>query len=203
MNNEQVSRFKKWWRLINIEHGIVFWAMGMLTIILLAFLSYLTLFGQDGGSDISFIIKEALVLGTRTFPIIGSVFLVLAGMMLFSTQLGVMDTTSRILAENLTLVSEKKFPAETIRKNFYIFLWIQILAGIIILLLGFNQPLALLTLSAVLNAMTMFVYIGLITYLNLKKLESPIRPSWFRVGALVLTFIFFGFFTIKTLISVF
>lgn len=201
INDEQVSRFKRWWKLINIEHGIVFWAMGMLTIVLLAFLSYLTLFGQNGTSDISFVIKEASVLGTRTLPIIGTVFLVIAGMMLFSTQLGVMDTTSRILAENLTLVSEKKFPPETIRKNFYIFLWIQILAGVVILLLGFDQPLALLTLAAVMNAVTMFVYIGLITYLNFKKLEKPIRPSLFRVGVLALTFIFFGFFTIRTLIS--
>ena len=201
INDSQVSRFKKWWKLINIEHGIVFWAMGALTIIMLAFLSYLTVYGSNGGNDLSFVFNEALILGQRTIPFVGTIFLIVAGLMLFSTQLGVMDTTSRILTENLTLISEKRFPPSTIRKNFYIFLWLQIILGVIILSVGFTQPLALLTLSAVLNAFSMFVYTGLVGYLNFKKLEKPIRPSLFRMGVLVLMFIFFGYFSVKTLLS--
>lgn len=201
INDFQVSRFKKWWKLINIEHGIVFWAMGTLTIIMLAFLSYLTVYGSSGGSDLSFVFNEALILGQKTLPFIGSVFLIVAGLMLFSTQLGVMDTTSRILTENLTLISEKRFPPDTIRRNFYIFLWLQIILGIIILAVGFTQPLLLLTLSAVLNAFSMFVYTGLVVYLNFNTLEKPIRPSWFRVSVLILMFVFFGYFSVKTLLS--
>lgn len=201
INDEQVSRFKKWWRLINIEHGIVFWAMGAITIVLLAFLSYLTVFGSGGVNNLSFVFSEALVIGQKTFPFVGSLFLIIASLMLFSTQLGVMDTTSRILTENLTLISPNKFPSSSIRRNFYVFLWIQIILGIIILAIGFSEPLTLLTLSAVLNALSMFVYIGLVAYLNYKKLEKPIRPSLFRMGVLLFMFIFFGFFSIKTLLS--
>jgi hypothetical protein len=202
LDSRQISRFRKWWRLINIEHGIVFWFMGTATIVLLAFLSYVTVFGSGAAGDISFIFKEALVIGEKTFPVLGRAFLIIAGLMLFSTQLGVMDTTSRILTENLTLASPKIFPAISIRRNFYIFLWLQIFLGIAVLAGGFTQPLALLTLSAVLNAVAMFVHIGLVLFLNLHSLEGPIRPSWFRVLAMVAAFVFFGYFTVRTFFPV-
>ena len=198
---EELSRFKKWWRLINLEHGIIFWFIGTLTIVLLAFLAYMTAFGRGGANDISFIISEAATLGQRTFPLIGRVFLVVAGLMLFSTQLGVMDTTSRILTENLTLTSERFFPASSIRRNFYIFLWLQIVLGIVVILSGFNQPLVLLTLAAVLNAAAMFVHIGATLILNLSSLEKPIRPGIFRISMMAVAFAFFGYFLIKTILS--
>jgi hypothetical protein len=199
----QMSRFRKWWHLINFEHGIVFWFIGSLTIISLAFLSYVTVFGNGNIGNISFIVKESLVIGQKTFPFLGRAFLVVAGFMLFSTQLGVMDTTSRILAENLTLTSLKVFPSVQIRRNFYLFLWLQIVLGIVVIVAGFTQPFALLTLSAVLNAVAMFVHVGLILFLNLRKLEKPIRPSFFRVAILVVTFIFFGYFSVRTFVSYF
>jgi len=201
INQEQVTRFKDWWRLINIEHGIVFWFMGTLTIILLSFLSFVTVFKLGGAADISFIFKEAVVVGEKTLPVVGKTLLIIAGLMLFSTQLGVMDTTSRILTENLTLTSPRLFPVSSIRKNFYIFLWLQIVLGIVVIISGFTQPLVLLTLSAVLNAIAMFVHTGLVLFLNTKKLEKPIRPTLFRIAVMLAAFSFFGFFTIKTLVS--
>ncbi len=197
----QLKRFKDWWRLINLEHGIVFWFIGTLTIVLLSFLAFSSIFGKGATNDISFIFKEALVLGERTFPLIGKAFLAVAGLMLFSTQLGVMDTTSRILTENLTLTSSKHFPASSIRRNFYVFLWIQIALGIVIIMAGFTQPLTLLILAAVLNAGAMFVHIGLTLWLNLTSLEKELRPSIFRIAIMLFSFLFFGFFTIKTILS--
>lgn len=195
----QMKRFREWWRLINLEHGIVFWLMGTLTIVLLAFLAFSSVYGQGGANDITFIFKEAFVLGQRTFPIIGKAFLAIAGLMLFSTQLGVMDTTSRILTENLTLTSDKHFPVSSIRRNFYIFLWLQILLGIAVIAAGFTQPLVLLTLAAVLNAVAMFVHIGLTLWLNLTKLDKEVRPAPWRIGAMFFALIFFGVFTFLTI----
>lgn len=197
----QIKRFRQWWRLINIEHGIIFWLLGVLTIVFLAFLAFSSVSGQGGTNDITFLFKEALVLGERTFPVIGKLFLAIAGVMLFSTQLGVMDTTSRILTENLTLVSGKVFPARKIRRNFYIFLWIQIILGIIIISAGFTQPLALLNLAAVLNAGAMFVHIGLTLWLNTASLEKVLRPNMFRISAMIFAFLFFGYFAFRTIIS--
>ena len=197
----QLKRFKQWWRLINIEHGIIFWFMGILTIVSLAFLAFSSVFGQGGASDITFLFKEAIVLGERTFPIVGKLFLIIAGIMLFSTQLGVMDTTSRILTENLTLTSEKFFPVQTIRRNFYIFLWLQIFLSIAVISAGFTQPLTLIILAAILNAGAMFVHIGLTLWLNITRLEKELRPSIFRISVMVFAFLFFGYFAFRTIIS--
>lgn len=202
-SKEQLLRFRSWWKLINFEHGIIFWFAGTLTIILLSFLAYTTALNTGGANDISFIFGEALILGQRTFPIIGRVFLILAGLMLFSTQLGVIDTTSRILTENLSLTSPKLFPVNSIRRNFYVFLWLQIILGVAVLASGFTQPLLLLTLAAVLNAFAMFVHIGLTLWLNMTRLEKDLRPSLFRVSAMIFSFLFFGFFAIQVLAQYF
>ena len=83
----------------------------------------------------------------------------------------------------------------------YLFLWIQIVLGIAIIASGFSQPLALLTLAAVLNAGAMFVHIGITLWLNLTKLEKELRPSVFRVSVMVFAFLFFGYFAFRTLTS--
>lgn len=194
-NEKEVKRFKNWWRLINLEHGIVFWFLGTLTIVLLSVLAYSTVFGSGVTNDINFIFTESGVLG----PILGRAFLVVSGLMLFSTQLGVLDTTSRILTENLTLISQKYFPAVSIRRNFYIFLWLQIALSITVISAGFTQPLTLLVLGAILNAVAMFVHIILTLILNLKKLEKEVRPGIVRISAMALAFTFFGFFVFSVI----
>ena len=193
MNGENISRFKKWWRLINREHFIVFWLTGAVSICLLALLAFSTTYGKGLSSGISFVIEEALVIGTP-------LFLVLTGLMLFSTQMTVMDATSRIMSENLLILKESKWSPKTLPKIYYSFLWAQILLGIIIFLAGLTEPLALLVLAAVINAAAMFVHIGATILLNKLTLEKPIAPGWGRVGIMAAAFAFFGYFLIKTIL---
>jgi hypothetical protein len=202
INKENLRNFWNWWKLVNLEHGIVFWFMGTLTIVLLSLLAFSTVFGLESSSNISFVLKEALVIGGNTAPFIGKLFLLVGGLMLFSTQLGVFDTTSRILTENLSLLSPKLFPVASIRRNFYIFLWLQIALGIVVILSGFSEPLALLTLAAVLNALAMFVHIALTLWLNLTKLEKEVKPNLIRIAIMVFAFLFFGYFSVRTLLSI-
>lgn len=202
INKENLNNFWNWWKLINLEHGIIFWFMGTLTILLLSLLSFSTVFGQESSSNINFVIREAITIGAKTAPFIGKLFLLAGGLMLFSTQLGVFDTTSRILTENLSLLSPKLFPVERIRRNFYVFLWLQIAIGIVVILSGFNEPLALLTLAAVLNAVAMFVHIFLTLWLNLTRLEKEVRPNLIRIAIMVFAFLFFGYFSLRTFLTI-
>jgi hypothetical protein len=89
--------------------------------------------------------------------------------------------------------------ARQIPRAYYMVLWLQILAGIGILLGGFTQPLQLLTLAAVLNAFAMFVHCGLTLWLNKTALPEPIRPSAVRVTAMVLAFVSYGSFSVYVL----
>ena len=197
MTRENLFNFRKWWGLVNLEHLIVFWATGAFSICLLALLSYSTVYGvPDAPQGINFVLFEAAAIGRASLPILGTFFLVLGGLMLFSTQLTVFDATSRIISENV-LILNSKWNSNVLPKIYYAFLWIQILFGSLIFFTNFSEPLLLLTLEAVINAAAMFVHIGLTMFLNLTSLEKEIRPNAFRIVTMLAAFLFFGFFTIK------
>ncbi len=193
---ENVKRFNLWWKNINIEHFVVFWLTGSITILLLALLSYTAVFGQAGNAEgVNFVIREAAFIGNRLVPVVGTFFLIVVTVTLFGTQLGVFDATSRILSENVVLSSFGRLQEKNIRLFYYLVLWLQILAGIIILLLGFTQPLQLVITAAVLNAMAMFVHTGLTLWVNMTSLDKEIRPSKFRVAVMIFAFLFYGSFS--------
>ncbi len=196
INNENINKFKNWWKVINVEHLLIFWLGGVLTICLLSLLAYSTVYGFDGLTNgVDFLIKESGVISTKVGNFMGISFLIVAGLMLFNTQLTVLDATSRIIAENIVLVN-RKF---NLAKIYYYSLWTQIVFGIIIFTLKIGQPLYLLTISAVLNAIAMFVHIGLTLWLNKTSLDREIRPSFIRTVIIICIFLFFGYFSFKTL----
>ncbi len=195
-SEENMAIFKKWWKNINLEHFIVFWLTGSITILLLSLLSYSSLFGQPGNEEgVIFVIKEAQYIGQMIFPAVGTLFLIIVSLTLFGTQLGVFDATSRILSENIILSSFGKLKEKNIRLFYYLVLWLQILAGVLIMLLGFTEPLQLVITAAVLNAVAMFVHTGFTLYLNLSSLDKKIRPSFLRIGIMLLAFFFYGGFS--------
>lgn len=196
ITSESLFDFKHWWRLINLEHFLVFWLTGSVTIIMLAALSYSTTFGLSGTQQgINFVVFEGAVIGERLFPAAGIFFMLIGGLLLFGTQMTVYDATSRILSENSILAFHSKISSQKLRHFYYLFLWLQIISGIVIFLLGFTEPLQLLVIAAVLNAFAMFVHIGLTLFLNMTSLEKELKPSYFRIIAMVTAFIFFGVFS--------
>lgn len=197
ITHQNLSNFKKWWRNINIEHFVIFWLTGSITIVLLGLLAYTTTYGIGGNSaSIGFVLQEGRVIGERLFPFAGIFFLLVAGSMLFGTQLTVFDATSRILTENLILAIPSKFSEKQIPSIYYIVLWLQIISGITIFLLGFSEPLQLLIIAAVLNAFAMFIHVGLTLWLNLTSLEKILRPAFFRITMMLLAFFFYGGFSL-------
>jgi hypothetical protein len=59
-------------------------------------------------------------------------------------------------------------------------------------MLGLNQPLVLLVISACVGGTMMFLYSFMLIVLNRRALPEPIRIRSFRVGALVWSIVFFG-----------
>jgi len=74
------------------------------------------------------------------------------------------------------------------------------LAGIVIFALGFTEPLALVVLGAFFNAVSMFVYSGLVLRLN-HSLEKPLRPSLIRSLVVLTAFLFYGIFSLFTVVQ--
>jgi hypothetical protein len=194
---KSVKEFKKWWRNVNVEHFLVFWLTGSITIILLSLLAYSTVYKGGGLSEsINFVIQESVVIGHNLIPAAGIFFLVVVSCTLFGTQLGVFDATSRIIAENIVLSAPRKLSASMIPKLYYSVLWTFILAGVAISLLSNKQPLELLVTAAVLNAFAMFVHTGLTLWLNRTSLPKEIRTNAWRTAIMVFACLFYGAFSI-------
>ncbi len=201
---ENNKRFNLWWKRINLEHLMVFWATGALTMLMLSLLSYSTVFGkEDLSQGINFVIQEGLYIIQKTSHIIGVAFFLIVSLMLYGTQFSVFGTTSRIMSENLPILSKKRFNPNNISKYFYSFLWLQILGGVVIFSLGYTEPLQLVVIGAVLNAITMFIYSGLILWLNTTLLNTAQKPSLLRMSMILLSFVFYGGFSLFTIIQKF
>ena len=201
INKENLSKFKLWWKRVNLEHLLVFWLTGATTIILLSLLSFTTVYHQVSTGGIGFLFQEASAIVSNTWPIVGVIFLTVVGTMLFSTQLSVMDATSRITSENLIIINKNRFKPINLSKYYFIFLWTQIFLGIIILSIGFSEPMGLVTISAFLNALTMFIYTVLVLWLNNTTLPKELKPSWWRKVILSLVILFFAGFSILMLLN--
>ncbi|MFZ1812464.1 MAG: Nramp family divalent metal transporter [Candidatus Saccharimonadales bacterium] len=194
--------FARWWRRINIEHFLVFWLTGSVTIVLLSLLAYTTVFhGGTSDATINFVIAEGMAIGERLLPAAGMFFMIVAASTLFGTQLTVFDATSRIISENIVIGTPRLTKARQIPTIYYIVLWLQIVAGIVILSFGFQQPLQLLTLAATLNAFAMFVHCGLTLYLNKKTLPHAIAPGRLRTLAMVIACVFYGGFSLYVIVT--
>lgn len=195
---EDVTRFEKWWRLVSLEHAFVFWFLGIISMVFLMLLSYATTFGAVGNAQgINFVINEGAVIGNILSPFIGNLFLVVVAIMLFQTQLGVMDSTSRIMAENLAIkkLEGKEKGKINLSKIYYSFVWAQIAFGIALFLFNVYEPKTLIVLGAVINAFAMFVHLALVYWLNHKSLPPVFRPGLLRRIIIGIIFIFFGVFS--------
>ena len=197
-----LGRWRKWWGLVTREHGIVFWGLGLMTILLLATLSAATASGLETSGGLSFFYAEGVAIGQATHKVVGSIFMVVGALMLFTTQLGVLESATRISSENFLLLRHSVREMVPSSRTFYTFLWLEIMLGVIYLMVGATEPRALLTLGAILNAAAMMVTFPLILTLNM-KLPEAIRPSYFRRGMILIAFSFFLYFVYQTILAAF
>jgi len=200
---ESISRFRVWWQRVNIEHLVVFWFTGLLSMCLLMLLSYSTTYHLLGDKQqgITFLLQEGLNIGYLVAPWIGTLFLIVVAVMLFQTQLGVLDSTSRIMAENLALRRTHKKQQVNLTKIYFSFVWAQIAFGIILFAFNIYEPKTLIIVGAVINALAMFVHLGLVQRLNKRLLPKVFQPAWWRKAIIALIFVFFGIFSLVTLWS--
>ncbi|EKD79735.1 MAG: hypothetical protein ACD_40C00330G0003 [uncultured bacterium] len=196
LSGSNLSRWARWWRLVCIEHALVFWGIGLLTILMLGTLSMATAHGVSSGGGLSFFFKEAEMIGLATHNLIGHLFVLVGALMLFTTQLGVLESASRVIAENILLLKYKHDQEVNASKMFYIVLWCELAFSAIFLYFGASEPRAILTLGAILNAAAMMVAFVLILFLN-RRLPPTIRPGFSRQLILLIAASFFVYFLTK------
>ena len=185
-----LSRWKGWWKFANLEQIFTFVLITFFTILFTSLLAYSTVFGREGlANNISFIKTEGEVLAERVGSWFKYFFWIIGSFSLFAAALGIVDYTSRLAAD----VIKTSYAREANESKVYAGLvWGLVGIGIIVLLAGFDQPIVLLVIAAVVGGFMMFVYSGLLILINRRILPGPIRIRGVRLGAMIWSILLFG-----------
>ncbi|MEV0200934.1 Nramp family divalent metal transporter [Nonomuraea sp. NPDC050691] len=198
---ENLARWRAWWRFANIEQASTFALVSFLTIAFMSMLAYSTVFGKQGlANGIGFLKVEGETLQDVVGPWFGILFWLIGALALFASAMGIVDYTSRLASDTIKTVYLRDRPV-SVNRVYFIIVWAMTLVGIAILLLGFDQPLILLVMSASFAAVMMFVYSILLIVLNRRALPSVIKVRSYRLAALVWSIAFFGSLTVLTVIQ--
>ena len=193
---ENMGRWRGWWRFANIEQLSTFVLITFVTILFTSLLAYSTVFGlPDLESNISFIQTEGEVLGERVGPWFQYMFWFIGAFSLFAAAFGIVDYTSR-LAADVIKTSYRRDANES--KMYARLVWGLVAIGIIVLLAGFDQPIVLLVIAAVVGGFMMFIYSGLLILINRRILPEPIRIRGGRLLALIWAILLFGTLSVLT-----
>ncbi len=193
---ENLSRWKGWWKFANLEQIFTFVLITFLTILFTSLLAYSTVFGREGlANNIGFIRTEGEVLAERVGSWFMYLFWIIGSFSLFAAALGIVDYTSRLAAD----VLKTSYTRQANESKIYAGLvWGLVGVGIGVLLLGFDQPLVLLVIAAVVGGFMMFIYSGLLIMINRKILPAPIRVRGVRLAMLVWAVLLFGTLSVLT-----
>ena len=200
-NQENMRRWRGWWKVANTEQAVTFWLIGTLGIVILSVLAYSTVFGKDTGEDFDFIKTEGDVLSSTVAPWFATVFWLAGFFKLLSTMLGNFDYVSRITADAVKINAAPDSTRWTESRIYAVTVWGLITVGIAILLLFTDQPLVLLVIGSALSAMVMFIYSILLIVLNRKALPDMIRLSGYRLVIMGVAVLWFGYFSIRVIIA--
>lgn len=197
--DEHLSRWRAWWRFANREQLLTFVLITFLSIMFTSLLAYSTVYGRaDLPKDIGFLRIEGQVLKDTVGDWFGTLFWVIGAFALFAAALGIVDYTSRLVADVLKTSYVKQAKESTL---YFCVVWVLVATGCVIVLAGMSQPLVLLVISACVGGLMMFIYSGLLILLNRKVLPEQIRIRGGRTAVLTWSVALFGVLSILTLIE--
>jgi hypothetical protein len=198
-DEENMARWRAWWRFANVEQLATFVAISFVTILFTSLLAYSVLEGRtDLPRDISFLRIEGDILADRIGGWFGTLFWAVGAFSLFAAALGIVDYTSRLTADVLR-TSYLKGRSES--RIFAAIVWAIVLVGIAIIASGMSQPLVLLVTAGCIAAFMMFVYSALLIVLNRRLLAPELHPAGYRIAALSWAVLLFGALSAVTVVD--
>lgn len=204
ITKENLKRWKGWMKFVRIDQGIIFTLLGFITLFLLSMNAYAVLTPKGiipEGTDVA--VVQSHIFSDQWGVAGGTLFLVMATLMLFSVMWTVIDALTRIISD-IIYTNARTGPYQSlfasckscsIGKLYYISITAICCIGAIMIPL--KQPLALLTISAVLGGLTMAIYCPVLIYLNNVKLPKELRPGLVTNTAMSLISLFFLYFAVK------
>jgi hypothetical protein len=205
-----MRRWNEWWRVCNREQFVTFFVIGAIALLTFMTLTYVTVGtgAVSGEADLEFINLQGEALKDDQGNWLGTAFWLIGSVVLFSTNLTVLDMVGRLTADVLKTTTLRDSQRWSESKLYFITVWSMIAFGSIILLSGVDQPLILLVISAALNGVVMAIYSILLLKLNRGVLPREIGLKGGRLVVIIWAVVFYGGFSVvllydqaKTLIS--
>jgi uncharacterized protein YhhL (DUF1145 family) len=194
--DENLRRWRGWWKVSNQEQLVSFVAITIITITLMSLLAYSTVLGAKAENDISFLQAEGEALNQRVGSWFGYLFWIIGATSLFAAALGIVDYTCRLVADVLKVSYLRDNERWSESRIYFVLVWLIVLWGAIILLAIQSQPLILLIISASIGGFMMFIYSGLLILINRRSLPEPVRITGFRTATMVWSVLLFGVFSV-------
>ena len=187
-----MMRWRRWWRFANVEQALTFVLVTIVTICLTSMLAHSTLAGRPGlPQTVAFLQIEGRRFQEIVGPWFGLLFWGIGSFSLFASSMGIADYTSRLAADILKSTYLRSSTVSESRLYFWL-VWVLVGLGSVILLIGIDQPLVLLVISASVGGTMMCLYSMLLLVLNRRGLPEAIRVQSYRVVALIWSTAFFG-----------
>ena len=200
-DEQNLSRWRGWWRIVRADQWGVFFLGGMLGMILPAIL-YVT-FLPPGTEIRGLGIAAALAsgVGAQAGPTLAGAIALLGAWLLFKTQLDSIDGMVRALTDVLWTGSRRlrAWRDGDVRRVYYSVLAASVVWGMIAL--GLTQPIVLLQVGANVASVAFIVTSLHLLYINTTLLPPPLRPPLWRRLALVAMAMFYAYFSFLSISS--
>ncbi len=194
ITEESLTRWRGWWRIVQIDQWGVFFIGALLGMALPAILY--TSFLQTGADIRGLAVATALAdaMSAQSGPLIGFLVAMMGVWMLFKSQLDILEGTVRAVTDILWTGSDsvRRWAKGEVRLVYYSVLAAVVTWGLIAL--GLAQPIILLQLGANVAGVVFVISAPHILYVNMKFLPKELQPPLWRRVALVGMALFYGFF---------
>ncbi len=208
-----LRRFRGWMRVARRELLITFVLLILLSVVLTTMLVTSTIGtgNEELAGDLTGMVARQGVSIERVGGVwLRVVFLLGGAFALFSTQLGIVDTVTRITGTVFYERYGRRTSFWTLKRTFLLFLTLVVLAAMAIILAswiggeGLNalQPNFLVLIAGPFTIASMYVYALVVGYMNARRLPDQLSaPSWTR-GGMVWAATLWGWFTAEQLARV-
>ena len=200
-DKENMRRWNAWWKVANREQFTTFFVIGAIALFVFMTLTLVTVGAGGAEESFDFIKVQGDALSDANGAWLGTAFWLTGGVVLFSTNLAVLDMVGRITADVLKTGPLKDNAKWSESKLYFVTVWVEIGFGSIILLSGVTQPIVLLVIASSLNGLVMFVYSCLLIQLNRGMLPREIGLKGGRLMAIGWAVLFYGGFSIILLVD--
>ena len=196
-----MRRWNAWWKVADREQFYTFFVIGAVTLFVFMTLTFVTVGAGVAEESFDFIRVQGEALQAAKGAWLGTTFWIIGSIVLFSTNLAVLDMVGRVTADVIKTGPLRESATWSESKLYFVTVWLEIAFGSLILLSGVTQPIVLLVIASSLNGLVMFVYSVLLIQLNRGVLPREIGLKGGRFVVICWAVVFYGGFSIVLLID--